>query len=228
MLASVDDIEDFVDNCADQISPNVALRPLYQETILPNLIYVGGPSELKYWMQLKPSFERNNTPFPMVYPRQSLVILPPKIKGNIEEFGLELFYQSEERISQIVNELESRKLEELKSVITGIRKELDEYKESFKSLFKGYNVDGKVEKLDAKLEELNSFSDERFVYKTEQNEDASKYLKLKKLYFSTNNVQERSTHIVQFAYVLDYLEDMLNSFKFEKLRQIAHQMHIKV
>jgi bacillithiol biosynthesis cysteine-adding enzyme BshC len=39
-----------------ELSPNVLLRPLYQETILPNIVYIGGPSELGYWLQLKNAF----------------------------------------------------------------------------------------------------------------------------------------------------------------------------
>jgi len=41
----------------ERFSPNVIMRPLYQEVILPNLCYIGGGGELAYWMQLKDYFE---------------------------------------------------------------------------------------------------------------------------------------------------------------------------
>ena len=41
----------------ERFSPNVLMRPLYQETILPNLCYVGGGGELSYWLQLKSCFD---------------------------------------------------------------------------------------------------------------------------------------------------------------------------
>ena len=41
----------------ERFSPNVIMRPLYQETILPNLCYIGGGGELAYWLQLKSYFE---------------------------------------------------------------------------------------------------------------------------------------------------------------------------
>ena len=44
----------------NKISPNVVLRPLYQQTILPNLAYVGGPGELAYWLQFKKMFDDLN------------------------------------------------------------------------------------------------------------------------------------------------------------------------
>ena len=42
----------------ENFSPNVLLRPLYQETILPNIATVGGSAEIAYWMQLKTAFEQ--------------------------------------------------------------------------------------------------------------------------------------------------------------------------
>lgn len=55
----------------ENFSPNVVLRPVYQETILPNLAYVGGAAEVAYWMQLKGVFEVHQTFFPVVLPRNS-------------------------------------------------------------------------------------------------------------------------------------------------------------
>lgn len=61
----------------ERFSPNVVLRPVYQELILPNLVYVGGPGEVSYWLQLKQVFEVHQTPFPMVNLRNSVVVFNP-------------------------------------------------------------------------------------------------------------------------------------------------------
>jgi bacillithiol biosynthesis cysteine-adding enzyme BshC len=53
----------------EYFSPNVVLRPLYEEIILPNLAYIGGPSEVPYWLQLKGIFDHYQVPFPMLIPR---------------------------------------------------------------------------------------------------------------------------------------------------------------
>lgn len=58
-------------------SPNVSLRPLYQEMILPNLCYIGGWGELAYWLQLKGVFEHFGVNFPLLLPRMSATILRP-------------------------------------------------------------------------------------------------------------------------------------------------------
>ena len=59
----------------ERFSPNVILRPLYQEQILPNLAYIGGPAEVVYWLQLKGIFETFQTPFPVLMPRNFALVL---------------------------------------------------------------------------------------------------------------------------------------------------------
>ncbi len=53
----------------EKFSPNVVLRPLYQQVILPNVAYVGGPGELVYWLQYKKMFEHYRVAFPVLQPR---------------------------------------------------------------------------------------------------------------------------------------------------------------
>ena len=57
----------------DRFSPNVILRPLYQETILPNIAFIGGGGELAYWIPLKVLFDGFKVPFPTLFLRNSLL-----------------------------------------------------------------------------------------------------------------------------------------------------------
>jgi bacillithiol synthase len=59
----------------EYFSPNVVLRPLYQEVILPNLAYVGGGGELAYWLERLSQFEYFNVPFPVLVRRNSVLWL---------------------------------------------------------------------------------------------------------------------------------------------------------
>jgi bacillithiol biosynthesis cysteine-adding enzyme BshC len=59
----------------EAFSPNVMMRPVYQEFILPNLAYIGGAAELAYWLELKPVFEAFEVPFPAVLLRNSAMFL---------------------------------------------------------------------------------------------------------------------------------------------------------
>ena len=62
----------------ERFSPNVLLRPLYQEFILPNLCYVGGPSEICYWLQLKSVFDASNISYPLLLNRNSALLISEK------------------------------------------------------------------------------------------------------------------------------------------------------
>lgn len=57
----------------ERFSPNVVLRPLYQEMVLPNLAYVGGGGELAYWLERRSLFEHYGVPYPMLVRRHSVL-----------------------------------------------------------------------------------------------------------------------------------------------------------
>ncbi|MBD0254970.1 MAG: bacillithiol biosynthesis cysteine-adding enzyme BshC, partial [Cytophagales bacterium] len=69
------EMEDLIGRHPERFSPNVMLRPVYQETILPNLAYVGGPAEVAYWLQLKGIFEASRVPFPALMPRNFALVI---------------------------------------------------------------------------------------------------------------------------------------------------------
>lgn len=72
----------------ERFSPNVILRPLYQEIILPNLAFTGGAGELSYWLQLKPIFDFYQVNFPLLAHRPSMAIVPASVQKKIEKLGL--------------------------------------------------------------------------------------------------------------------------------------------
>ena len=62
----------------EKFSPNVILRPLYQEVLLPNLAYIGGGGEIAYWLELKAMFDFHNITFPILLIRNSIVLITEK------------------------------------------------------------------------------------------------------------------------------------------------------
>lgn len=74
----------------ERFSPNVILRPIYQEVILPNLTYIGGGGELAYWLQLKPMFDYHKVPFPILRLRNSIGFIRRKYWHKMESLGLAL------------------------------------------------------------------------------------------------------------------------------------------
>lgn len=73
------EMEREVESSPENFSPNVCLRPLYQEFILPNLTYTGGWGELSYWMQLKGMFDAYKINFPLLLPRNSATLFKSEI-----------------------------------------------------------------------------------------------------------------------------------------------------
>ncbi len=81
-----------IHNHPERFSPNVVMRPLYQEVILPNLAYIGGGAEIVYWLQLKANFDQYKVPFPILVPRNSAMITDDSIASKI--FRLDLTFKS--------------------------------------------------------------------------------------------------------------------------------------
>lgn len=77
-----------LENHPEKFSPNVILRPLYQEVILPNLCYIGGGGELAYWLELKSNFEENNITFPIMLLRNSVLITTQKQAEKADKLEL--------------------------------------------------------------------------------------------------------------------------------------------
>ena len=86
----------------ERFSPNVLLRPLYQEVLLPNLGYIGGAGELSYWFQLKSTFEQFHVPFPILKLRTSALLVSSKQAKKIKKLALsyaDLFLESSSLIN---------------------------------------------------------------------------------------------------------------------------------
>lgn len=74
----------------DRFSPNVVLRPLYQELILPNLAYVGGGGEIAYWLERKTQFEHFRINFPMLVRRHSVLWVDKSSARKLEKLKLDI------------------------------------------------------------------------------------------------------------------------------------------
>ncbi|MBO9633645.1 MAG: bacillithiol biosynthesis cysteine-adding enzyme BshC, partial [Chitinophagaceae bacterium] len=84
----------------DRFSPNVILRGLFQETLLPNIAFIGGGGETSYWLELKDLFHHYQTPYPVLVVRNSFLVVEEKWEEKIERMGLQIsdFFQSEQQL----------------------------------------------------------------------------------------------------------------------------------
>lgn len=77
-----------VENHPEKFSPNVIMRPLYQEVILPNLCYIGGGGEIAYWFELKSYFEAAKITFPVLLLRNSVLLATEKQVEKADKLSL--------------------------------------------------------------------------------------------------------------------------------------------
>ena len=73
----------------ESFSPNVVLRPVYQEYILPNIAYIGGPAEVAYWLQLQKVFEVLQLHMPVVLPRNFAMVVGKQQLSKLQKLGLQ-------------------------------------------------------------------------------------------------------------------------------------------
>lgn len=74
----------------EQFSPNVVLRPLYQDTLFPTIAYVAGPSESAYFAQLSQVYPEFGIPMPFIFPRFSMTLVEQKYLSLLEKHSLKI------------------------------------------------------------------------------------------------------------------------------------------
>ena len=105
LVFTKDELKDELKNHPECFSPNVILRGLYQEMMLPNIAFIGGGGEIAYWLELKDLFYHYQVPFPLLIVRNSFLIIEKKYHRLIEKLHLlsaDLFKGEETLINEIV------------------------------------------------------------------------------------------------------------------------------
>ncbi|SDB21005.1 bacillithiol biosynthesis cysteine-adding enzyme BshC [Flavobacteriaceae bacterium MAR_2010_188] len=208
----------------ERFSPNVIMRPVYQEQILPNLCYIGGGGELAYWLQLKSTFKAYDITFPFLLLRNSALILTETHLKKIDKLNVEvkdLFLKNSElrtlvtkRVSEISLDFSEQK-QHLKNQFEDLYKLAEETDASFKGA-----VAAQQRKQIKGLENL-----EKRLLKA-QKRKVSDYLErvteIQNELFPSHSLQERNSNFSEFymrygeAFKLKLLQN-LEPLKFEFL-----------
>ncbi|MBL0882540.1 MAG: bacillithiol biosynthesis cysteine-adding enzyme BshC [Chitinophagaceae bacterium] len=74
----------------ERFSPNVILRGAFQETILPNIAFIGGGGELAYWLELKDVFAAIDVPYPVLLLRNSFLLITEEQEKRMQQLDLNI------------------------------------------------------------------------------------------------------------------------------------------
>ena len=113
----------------EKFSPNVIMRPLYEEVILPNLCYIGGGGEIAYWLELKSYFKAVKVSFPILLLRNSVQIVSEKQQGKLDKLNI-----SSEEIFLNQHDLLSKKVVENSEIETDFSNKKEFLKHQFNEL----------------------------------------------------------------------------------------------
>jgi len=188
------EMEQLIENSPEHISPNVLLRPLYQQSILPNVVYIGGPAEFAYWMQCAKAFEVCNIPAPRIQLRFSSVYITPVVLKKLDK--LNLTTDDLWRPWQDVESLLIQKHEETFTLDANIEKLNESFEMVRQSLYeiKSPQLKDIKKQQEEMLKGLRKISVE-FKNSADNNSQLSKDLvtakNLKNEYFDVQNAQER-------------------------------------
>lgn len=209
---------------AENFSPNVVMRPLYEEYIFPNIAYIGGGGELAYWLERKEQFKHFNVFFPALIRRDSVLILHKSQADTLNRFNFsieDIFLTEEQIINKYLNEnidVEinlATQYESLNKIFDSIKLLADKVDKSLIDYVGAEHL--KSNKL---LEQIES----RIKRSVKKNEEVSlnqlKNLKIK--LFPENGLQERHDNFMQlynsmgdefFAILKENLDPLDKNFK---------------
>ncbi len=153
------DLTDMARNSPELLSPNVVLRPVAQDVLLPILAYIAGPGEISYYALYREIYPLFNQRMPIIYPRVNLTVIERGIAKNMDKYGLS-FIEGEDglgrKLEQYLAERDSLGIDGLFSGYAG------ELRKSFKELI------AKVAVIDSELSHHGAESLNRMLHQVER------------------------------------------------------------
>ncbi len=205
----------------ERFSPNVILRGVFQESILPDVAFIGGGAEVAYWLQLKEVFAHYKVFYPVILPRQSVLL--------VEQKATELMKQTKLTVEDIFKPVEQLTKEYIATHSEG-NWQTDEERKGFEILMQ--QLKGKAKALDTTLEASSEAAlakmlkqldvlEQKMLRAEKRNHDTElkRILKLKELLFPNGSLQERLENFITYypVYGAEFIDllvkkvDMLKS-----------------
>ncbi len=217
-------IQEVLTNSTHLLSPNVVLRPLCQDTLLPTAAYVAGPSEIAYFAQLKPLYREFGIPQPIIFPRASMTILEEKVEKVLTRFQIELtdvFRDIELIKHRVAEEISDVKVDDMFArTIQAIDVSMGTMREGIQTIDPTLlgaldNAKGKMRAaLDVLREKTTAAQKRRHEVSLRQIDKAAVSL------YPRSNFQERELNIIYFLnkYGLEFVKWLYGEFSIDKFK----------
>ena len=200
----------------ERFSPNVILRPLYQEVILPNLAYIGGAGELAYWLELKQSFNKAEVVFPLLVLRNSALLIAEKEAKKIAKLKLtseDLFLKRNSLINKKIRQISNIDLD-----LNFLKKQLAIQFDFLMDLTKETDASflGVVEAQKMKQFKGIEVLEKRLLkaQKRVLKDEVQRLVRLHELLFPDDTLQERKINFLTFYLIMgdSFFDIIFNSF----------------
>ncbi|MDR7210644.1 bacillithiol biosynthesis cysteine-adding enzyme BshC [Flavobacterium piscis] len=222
---SKEEILKLLESNPEKFSPNVIMRPLYQEVILPNLCYIGGGGEIAYWLELKSFFQEVNITFPMLLVRNSVLLATEKQVKKAKQLNLtwkDLFTKQENLINTVTHKISDFQIdltpqkEALKTQFEYLYELADQTDKSFSGAVKAQEIKQTkgLENLEKRLLKAQ---------KRKLHDQLQRVTDLQSELFPNKSLQERQSNFSEF-----YLEkgELLVPLLLQKLKPLEMNFNI--
>lgn len=219
---SKSELLDLLKTQPERFSPNVLLRPICQDYLLPTGFYIAGPGEISYFAQVIPFYNEFNIVQPYIYPRASVTLLEKGTKDLMTKYDIsfeDVFIDENKLIKKVLNTTQPLNIDDL------FIKTENDIKENIKLL------ENELQKIDKSLEDLTSKTGEKIIQNIQtlkakaekifqsKNEITIRQInKIKNLIYPNNNLQERELTFIYFAnkYGINLLKHIYNEISVVK------------
>ncbi|MBZ0182930.1 MAG: bacillithiol biosynthesis cysteine-adding enzyme BshC [Melioribacteraceae bacterium] len=194
---------DEIENYPDKFSANVLLRPITQDYLLPTGFYVAGPSEISYFAQVMPLYNKFGISEPVIYPRSSVTILEKNIKGVLEKYELnieDIFVEEKLLNNRVLNQVADIRIDDLLNEDEHqIAKAMDNIKEKL------FGIDPTLKDLSDKTYQKIKQGLDTLKSKAENAQERKHDVALRQIkkasisLYPNNNLQERELNWLYFA-----------------------------
>lgn len=209
------EMEREIEEYPERFSPNVIMRPIYQEKILPNLAYIGGGGEIAYWLERKTQFEHFGINFPMLVRRDSVLWVDKGSCKKLEKLNLDIldFFQKEDEIIRQFVEAQSSETIDLSRQKASLGQVFEEIKVLAEKIDPtlGKAISAEQTKQLKVVDQLES----RIIRAEKQKHDTAinQIRGLKQKLFPNDGLQERYDNFIAFYF--KYGDDFIETLKAE-------------